>query len=81
MPTPLNPKTYSLLEAAVDIAMIVQWAIEENKWTPPQDSRDCVSMVISAAQEFEEKNADRVWDGEYLEEIEHFTLRKLDILL
>ena len=75
-----DPNTYSLLEAAVDISMTVQWAIENGKWTAPEDSREMVSRIIELAHEFEEIHGGRLLDGEYLETIEHFTLQKLDIL-
>lgn len=38
----------------------------------PEDSRETVRLVIEWAEIFQARNADREWDGEYLEEIEAF---------
>lgn len=73
----IDHKTYSLCEAVADLVMDMEDAIARNAWQPPPDSRERVALCIKWALEFEAQNADRVWDGEYLEEIHQFFLRKI----
>lgn len=68
----LPKATYSLCEVVADLAMNMQDAIDREVWAPPPDSRERVRLCIEWAVEFEAKHAGRVWDGEYLEEIDEF---------
>ena len=70
-------KGYSLCEAVADLVWNYVCDIEKGKVSQPADSRDLVHSCINWAAEFEAKNKGRVWDGEYLEEIDAFYTEKL----
>jgi len=64
---PPNWRVYNLCETVADLAMNFQ----TKEWKP-EDSRRVIALIIEWAQEFTLKNEGRVWDGEYMEEIDAF---------
>jgi hypothetical protein len=70
--TKLSNSQYSLCEAVSDISMSMGYY----GFRFP-DSRVSVSKSIEWAEEFEQKNKGREWDGEYLDEIDAFAVKKM----
>lgn len=62
---------YSFGEAVADLAR--NFALKE--WWP-EDSREFTRLCVEWATEFEVLHHDRVWDGEYIEEIDAFFDKK-----
>ena len=71
--TMTDDQVYYLCEAVADIAMNMQ--AKEWEWKP-EDSRRVISIIISWATEFENMNHGRIWDGEYMDEIDAFFEKK-----
>ena len=69
----MDTKTYSLCECVYDITTVM----DEFKFEV-EDSRERARLAIIWAEEFDQQNADREWDGEYMEEIEAFAISKIN---
>ena len=74
MSDPLGAREYSICEAVADIAYI---AGQHGYYGG--NSRTDVDDIIKWAIEFDDKNSGRVWDGEYMEEIEAFAVEKMEL--
>ena len=70
--TKLSNSQYSLCEAVSDISM----SMGHYGFRYP-DSRVSVSKSIEWAEEFEKINRDREWDGEYIDAIDAFSVKKM----
>lgn len=73
-------KDLSYSETLVEIAMTAQRNYDELH-NALQDSREITSLVIKWAKEFEKKNENREWDGEWLDEVIDFAERKIKDIL
>lgn len=69
----MDTKTYCLCECVYDITTVM----DEFKFEV-EDSRERARLAIIWAEEFDQRNADREWDGEYMEEIEEFAVSKIN---
>ena len=71
----MNNLSYDLMEILVDASRIAESIGYEVKG----NTRDWPIHIIEWSLEFHEKNKYRVWDGEYLDELYSFILKKSGI--
>lgn len=68
----MDKDTYRLCETVFDVTGVML-----SLGFYSGDSRRDAQLAVEWSEEFETKNKDREWDGEYLEEIEEFTKQKI----
>lgn len=68
----MNKDLYGFGEAVFDLALNWGHAYALQTKAVPEDSREMARLVIEWAEEFETRNEDREWNGEYMEEIDQF---------
>jgi len=69
----MDESTFSLCEAVADLAWNMGTVRDE---AYPEDSRAAIQAIIQWAEDFEAMNKGREWDGEYMEEIDAYFVKR-----